>query len=798
MQLPDRGGTIEHGLRHHDCHVANLITDDDFNAVLKLILEVDHNSNMLWHMLLQNTGAETAMLVTFMLTRLQELADVINPASGSTAYSSACAEVRRAMDEVLHFCGRFSIANSRPEHASKTSIVFRALDVHSGSQEVAIKLMRNKDELHREVERRRQLDPKYAVPVLCHSGEPKFTSRWAEGAKKLGFPQYVHGIIMPLATRGLQEVIIHYHIAGVPERITEVKNIALEIAHALKHLHERGVIHGDLKPLNVMKAGGRWKLIDLDAAAQIGHTVGLKSSTGYAPPELLNNYGLVRNEQNDCALVAHQTFDIWSFGVLLYLLITGEWLFNNNLEDNLRGDEARRLKDWSKRSLKRALKKVRGETRHMLLAKKMLQKLLCADPSDRLSDFQDITDHAFFETGGNGASVHFSFAKDDDGLFDRARGAVQNARYAPSNTIVNEADGAIIIFTEQYKQSVRAQWAEQKEGSLLYSEACGILDKSQSDATFFVYALDFSDSTPLEQMRANLEDHTPRYGPVTQWAEFMEDICDKARAFDLVPQTRMLDAVGTKDSVHFSYSREDSELLYKSIEMVRRTDYKPTVILWGQSDDWFGAWEKQLSEADGVVVLFTKGDSFEKAVLGNNGSGYEEKAATRFAQQGEDSALHKEAMAIRRMKERNADFFIYVIDGRNFTAAQLRESLETEQESFGPVEEWHNFIDRLPKIARALPPAVPTFGRSSSDGAVLALQETAHAQQQQEAAQQVVFATAVASKEAEREAADASALTSKEAERQAVAVAVAAVAVACVSVIAGCSWMAGKGRSWRW
>jgi hypothetical protein len=40
----------------------------------------------------------------------------------------------------------------------------------------------------------------------------------------------------------------------------------------------------DLKPLNIMKVGEDWKLIDLDAAAKIGDNAGLTSSTGYVPP----------------------------------------------------------------------------------------------------------------------------------------------------------------------------------------------------------------------------------------------------------------------------------------------------------------------------------------------------------------------------------------------------------------------------------------------------------------------------------------------------------------------------------
>jgi serine/threonine protein kinase len=95
----------------------------------------------------------------------------------------------------------------------------------------------------------------------------------------------------------------------------------------------------DLKPLNIMKVGEDWKLIDFDAAAKIGEKSGLKSSTGYAPPELLilSSVGAVsvRDPTQVDALTADSSFDMWSFGALLYLLITGETLFKNNTEDNL-------------------------------------------------------------------------------------------------------------------------------------------------------------------------------------------------------------------------------------------------------------------------------------------------------------------------------------------------------------------------------------------------------------------------------------------------------------------------------
>ena len=103
----------------------------------------------------------------------------------------------------------------------------------------------------------------------------------------------------------------------------------------------------DLKPLNIMKVDEDWKLIDLDAAAKIGGKAGLKSSTGYVPPELLilssTGEAIVRDPDQADALTAEPSFDLWSFGALLYLLITGQTLFHNNQEYNLDDQDPTRL-----------------------------------------------------------------------------------------------------------------------------------------------------------------------------------------------------------------------------------------------------------------------------------------------------------------------------------------------------------------------------------------------------------------------------------------------------------------------
>lgn len=80
-----------------------------------------------------------------------------------------------------------------------------------------------------------------------------------------------------------------------------IREAARCIAHCVRHLHECGLVHGDIKPLNIVRVAadpgaadqssagsGIWRIIDLDAAAPVGRGfVGLKTSTAYVPPELL-------------------------------------------------------------------------------------------------------------------------------------------------------------------------------------------------------------------------------------------------------------------------------------------------------------------------------------------------------------------------------------------------------------------------------------------------------------------------------------------------------------------------------
>ena len=159
---------------------------------------------------------------------------------------------------------------------------------------------------------------------------------------------------------------------------------------------------------------------------------------------------------------------------------------------------------------------------------------------------------------------------------------------------------------------------------------------------------------------------------------------------------------GNSRKVHFTYSREDSELLAKAKEVAREAGCIATGTLWGQGRAWFETWKKQLFEADGVIVLFTEGDTPDKPTLGNHKIGYKEKIVSKFAGDGRDAALFKEAIAIREKQAQAPNFFVYAIDGRRYTPEQLFFNLKGGAVSYGPVDKWSSFIDGL--ISKKAPP----------------------------------------------------------------------------------------------
>jgi len=143
--------------------------------------------------------------------------------------------------------------------------------------------------------------------------------------------------------------------------------------------------------------------------------------------------------------------------------------------------------------------------------------------------------------------------------------------------------------------------------------------------------------------------------------------------------------------MHFSYSREDSELLLKTNDAATTIGGSMSGVMFNQGANWFDAWLVNLREADGVFILFTEGDA---KVLNNQGIGYKEKLARTFSEQGKHAALYREANAILAEKARRPTFKIYIVDGIKYLPEQAAFNLAKGAPSFGPETQWKEFIER--------------------------------------------------------------------------------------------------------
>lgn len=138
-----------------------------------------------------------------------------------------------------------------------------------------------------------------------------------------------------------------------PLPIAEALRIGGQIAEGLATAHARGIVHRDLKPANVMiTPEGQVKVLDFGLAKAVyGHQDG-----GTVQPENLTAAGSVtgqvigtpaymspeqaRGEQMD------PRTDVWSFGCLLYELLTGERAFRAQTMEEAVTAVLEREPDW--------------------------------------------------------------------------------------------------------------------------------------------------------------------------------------------------------------------------------------------------------------------------------------------------------------------------------------------------------------------------------------------------------------------------------------------------------------------
>ena len=357
---------------------------------------------------------------------------------GRPATQVATADCRRLLMKRLHFFGRYEFFPGPITHESENSLVRFATDhgAIDGKRTVVLKFMKHKDQFEREINLRTRvkLSEDFVVPALSSHDSNSDPEYLAETRRK-GFGDYPYCVATAAAERDLNSIIQREHISGYD--YSRIRQAALHILQGLDHFHNLNLIHGDVKPMNVVRVGGRFKFIDLGASVFFGSFAGAsKVSSAYMPPEMvfIASAKFEHQHANDTeqqhtsdalsppltvhdksapltytlssqtgmpttgdkgdqvveCIPADMKIDMWSFGVLFFFLCSGETLFPCTVEDKLDATALAALADWNDDLKFQRLAKVSDP-----LARNLILQLLSKDPNRR-PNARDALKHPFF------------------------------------------------------------------------------------------------------------------------------------------------------------------------------------------------------------------------------------------------------------------------------------------------------------------------------------------------------------------------------------------------------------------
>ncbi|MEQ9617123.1 MAG: serine/threonine-protein kinase [Phycisphaerales bacterium] len=155
--------------------------------------------------------------------------------------------------------------------------------------------------------------------TLDHAGTPRFVETGVTGARPIGLPYIVMDLIDGVPLRESVRATEH----GVEETIRLVRRLC----EVMQSVHESGVIHGDLKPGNILvRPDGQPVILDFGSARRLGDDPGPPSAPArpgtlrYAAPEMLT--GDAKSIGVGC--------DVFSLGVVCFELLShGQWPFES-------------------------------------------------------------------------------------------------------------------------------------------------------------------------------------------------------------------------------------------------------------------------------------------------------------------------------------------------------------------------------------------------------------------------------------------------------------------------------------
>jgi len=250
--------------------------------------------------------------------------------------------------------------------------VYRARDTKLG-RDVAVKAL--PEAFARDAERMARFQRE--AKVLASLNHPNIAAIY--GFEDSGS---VHALVMEL----VEGPTLADRIAAGPVPVDEALRIARQIADALEYAHGRGVVHRDLKPANIkISTDDAVKILDFGLAKAVQ---GEASETDIANSPTLTHMATMQgvllgtaaymSPEQAKAKPVDRRADIWSFGCVLYELLTGEQAFDGETVTDTLAAVIRAEPDWSQLPAGTPAR-----------ARVLLQRCLQKDPKQRLRDIGD-------------------------------------------------------------------------------------------------------------------------------------------------------------------------------------------------------------------------------------------------------------------------------------------------------------------------------------------------------------------------------------------------------------------------
>jgi serine/threonine protein kinase/ankyrin repeat protein len=150
-------------------------------------------------------------------------------------------------------------------------------------------------------------------------------------------------------TENLRAKMVRKGSSGFPTM--DMLPVASSALAALRFLHRRGLVHGDIKPENLVAFADDYRLIDFDAARQVDAPLSLAFTAHYTPPEQAKRVLAARQAEREGKvlsvpkLLADGSYDVWCLGTVLFEMRAGRTLFGNSSSNStassLTGDKER-------------------------------------------------------------------------------------------------------------------------------------------------------------------------------------------------------------------------------------------------------------------------------------------------------------------------------------------------------------------------------------------------------------------------------------------------------------------------